>query len=294
MIGKTNGPGRLWPAFSARVEGGEVAWQTCGHGFSSENGDFCDLIRLGERSAVAVCGDVSGYGRQVAADARDVRDAFREIARRRVALAPSIASLNDRLIRLWADRPRSMFATAAFVRVQPEASGLHALGASAGHPLPLILRADGTLSFLGQPGQLLGVFHDPVVPLSHTVLYPGDALILYTDGIVDGLDLHDGTPSLAELVRGCAGASPRDIGDCVMLALAEATTDRMDDRAVLVIRADDHGGKRRRRDRRDSETVLAMTESATPILAGAPASSAMATHQQRQPDSIHASPAPQP
>lgn len=271
MTGRTHRPGQLWPSFTGRIDGGEVAWRTYGHGFPTESGDFCDMVRLGDGTAVAVCGDVSGRGRQVAADARAVRDAFREIGQRRSALVPCIAALNDRLIRLWADRPRSMFATAAFVRVRPEASGLHVLGASAGHPLPLILRSDGTLSFLGQPGQLLGVFPDPVVPLSHTLLHPGDALILYTDGVVEALDPRDGTPSFAQLVRGCAGASPGNIGDCVMLALAEATTDRSDDRAILVIRADDHRGRPRRGERQESETDTAVADSAMQTLAGAAA-----------------------
>ena len=86
---------------------------------------------------------------------------------------------------------------------------------------------------------LLGVFPDLPIETNHTILQPGDALILYTDGVADELDPYDGSPSLADLIRSCAGASAQEIGDCVMLAAAEATTETKDDRAVLVIRAGD-------------------------------------------------------
>ena len=64
--------------------------------------------------------------------------------------------------------------------------------ASGGHPLPYVLRADGTVEAVGEPGTLLGVL--PEVSLSDTAvrLDRGDTMVLYTDGVTEarGPDGH--------------------------------------------------------------------------------------------------------
>jgi phosphoserine phosphatase RsbU/P len=232
--------GRLaWPAFSGRVPGGEVAWRALGSGLGLDGGDFCDLFSLEDGSSLAVCGDVCGRGSRAAADARMVRDALRQIAGNERSLRRCLRRLNNRLIREWKDRPRTTFVTACVAHLRPGDSVLHVAHASAGHPLPLVLRADRSIASTGQTSGLLGVFPDLPIETNHTILRPGDALILYTDGVADEIDPYGGCPSLADLIRGCAGASAQEIGDCVMLAAAEATAETKDDRAVLVIRAGD-------------------------------------------------------
>ncbi len=228
-----------WPSFTGSVRGGQVAWRVCGRELRLEAGDFCDVVQLRDGSSLAICGDLGGRGPLVASDARTVRNLVRDIARHEVSLTRIVQRLNDRLIRTWADRPQTTFATAAFIRVREAEGGLHVVSASAGHPMPLVLRTDRSLAFLGRPGHLLGVFPDMPVELSHTVLRPGDAIILYTDSVIGGRDPFEGVPSLADLVCGCAGAPAGDIGDCVMLAVAESTTGEGGERAVLVIRAGD-------------------------------------------------------
>ena len=47
----------------------------------------------------------------------------------------------------------------------------------------MICRADGTIEQAGRPGTLLGMYEDIKIT-DHTVhLYPGDALLLFTDGV---------------------------------------------------------------------------------------------------------------
>jgi sigma-B regulation protein RsbU (phosphoserine phosphatase) len=55
--------------------------------------------------------------------------------------------------------------------------------ACAGHPVPVLRRADGTVSDVAISGPLIGVF--PQLDWRATTMYlnPGDALTLYTDGV---------------------------------------------------------------------------------------------------------------
>ena len=64
-----------------------------------------------------------------------------------------------------------------------DADSLQMRFAKAGHPSPLLLRADGTHEWLDAEGPLLGIFPDESFPTRTVQLRPGDRVILYTDGI---------------------------------------------------------------------------------------------------------------
>lgn len=57
----------------------------------------------------------------------------------------------------------------------------------AGHPEPVLLRADGSVSVLNQPGGLMGIIADEEYATSRVELAPGDRLVLYSDGASDAL-----------------------------------------------------------------------------------------------------------
>jgi sigma-B regulation protein RsbU (phosphoserine phosphatase) len=77
------------------------------------------------------------------------------------------------------------FCTVCYVRLRPQPGGARLTVCAAGHPLPAILRADGAVEFAGTPGTLLGVFTDIEVTDASVDLGPGDALVLFTDGLTD-------------------------------------------------------------------------------------------------------------
>jgi len=56
---------------------------------------------------------------------------------------------------------------------------------NAGHNYPIVLPAAGGCRYLEEGGIPLGITSDAAYPQSETSLAPGDAILLYTDGITD-------------------------------------------------------------------------------------------------------------
>lgn len=86
--------------------------------------------------------------------------------------------------------------------------GVRCTLASAGHPLPLLLRPDGSVRPAAEPQLLLGVVEN-VAYESHTFdLQPGDTLLCVTDGVTErrsGHRLLDDCDGLAHVLGGLRG-----------------------------------------------------------------------------------------
>jgi serine phosphatase RsbU (regulator of sigma subunit) len=119
-------------------------------------------------------------------------------------------------------------------------SGARLTVACGGHPPPVILRTNGRVDSVGNPGTLLGVFPDPELDDVMADLGPGDALILYTDGVI-------GTPSkgkvmteerVADMLAPLGGRSAVEIAELLERAVLEFQGGTLrDDVAILVLRA---------------------------------------------------------
>jgi serine phosphatase RsbU (regulator of sigma subunit) len=123
-------------------------------------------------------------------------------------------------------------ATAAQVLVDL-ASGSYVLR-SAGHPP--VLRWDHTASdwlIDTARGTALGVVDEPALELSKGVLEPGEALLFYTDGVVESreLDIEDGIAWLRTVARDAFVAGV----DGAPAAILDQISRGDDDRAVLFI-----------------------------------------------------------
>jgi serine phosphatase RsbU (regulator of sigma subunit) len=107
-----------------------------------------------------------------------------------------------------------------------------------GHPLPVVLRADGTVETAGRPGTLLGVFPDPVLFDRTVDIGPGDAMITFTDGVteVSGSGL-DGERRLTRVLSSCAGTNAEAIAERVERdVMHRGRRKTRDDMAVLILR----------------------------------------------------------
>jgi serine phosphatase RsbU (regulator of sigma subunit) len=147
-----------------------------------------------------------------------------------------LALLNEAILRERAD---DRFCTVAYATLHEEGDVARAVVACGGHPLPLVLRAEGTVEAVGSPGTLLGIHRTPELSDRAVTLGPGDALVLFTDGVADSPS-RDGVLAPEELeyiVAGAAGLGAEAIAARIEGPLA-ATGDRgtRDDAALLVLR----------------------------------------------------------
>lgn len=175
----------LLPMSIPRIPGFEIATlyrpSRLGGAFG---GDFYDVFGDGDVWYVAI-GDVCGKGPEAAAIMGMTRIALRSLAREDDArpLSSVLHLLNSFLLEseLMGDR----FCTVCVARLQLHDGGASLTTCLGGHPPPFVARADGTLTTVGDPGSLLGLFEDVVLNDAKTELSRGDALALFTDGVTE-------------------------------------------------------------------------------------------------------------
>ncbi len=197
----------LLPPVLPHVPGMELAARYHAAGAGNEvGGDFYDCFPTGGGDWALVIGDVCGKGAGAAAVTALARYTVRASAtlhsdRPQVVLE----DLNDAIRR--EGRADSRFCTVLYIALKPRADGVTARVATGGHPLPLLMRANGRVETVGRPGTLLGILPDPEIHTTEADLRPGDTLVLYTDGVTEVSPLDDrfGPEILAEFVAGCAG-----------------------------------------------------------------------------------------
>jgi serine phosphatase RsbU (regulator of sigma subunit) len=200
-------------------------------------GDFYDIFETGDRGWTVVMGDVCGKGPDAAAVTALARYTLRAAAMRQRLPSRSLSMLNEALLRQRDDR---RFCTVAYAYIEPLAHGARVGISSGGHPLPLLLRADGSVEPVGAAGTLLGVVPDPDLEDRAITLDPGDTLVFYTDGVIESRANSDGVLDerrLGELIATCAGRGPDTIAAMVEDAAVLSQNGRpRDDIAVLVLR----------------------------------------------------------
>ena len=202
-------------------------------------GDFYDVFESRPGRWFACVGDVSGKGTDAAVVTGLARHTVRAIARTTDRAADVLDFLNGAL-RRHAATPAFCTVGAACL-VPRDGGGFEVEVCSGGHPFPLVLRADGALEEIEVIGTMLGVSDAPALPRVDLVLHPGDALVLYTDGVTDARRIGGerfGEERLLAAVRDAAGADAEGIAQGVESAVrAHLPGASADDRAIVVLRA---------------------------------------------------------
>ena len=228
----------LLPAAIPEIPGVDVAVRYWANGDGVEvGGDFYDVFQVAHDRWAVVIGDVCGTGPTAAAVTGMARHTIATSAWHGDAPGEVLQNLNRAMRQRGADR----FCTVLYGSLTPAATGSTLTFACGGHPLPIVVRADGTAGTYGSYGSLIGVFDEIDVTTTTVELRAGDTIVLFTDGATDvppphGLTEREFTDVVA---RACVGAdSAEDIAERLHLSLSSILNidDREDDIALLIVR----------------------------------------------------------
>jgi sigma-B regulation protein RsbU (phosphoserine phosphatase) len=201
-------------------------------------GDFYDLFRARGTAVAALIGDVCGKGPEAASVTALARHTLRAAAAYE-ARPSAVLALLHRALREARDDGR--FCTVAYCDFEVRPDGARMLLCCGGHPLPLILRANGSVEPVGKLGTLLGADVEPVLSDVVVDLAPGDVIVLYTDGVTEvraGRKEIFGHRDLADLLASCSGLPADSVAQRIQDAVLEAANGRpRDDIAILVVGA---------------------------------------------------------
>jgi sigma-B regulation protein RsbU (phosphoserine phosphatase) len=201
-------------------------------------GDFFELFQLqrGLRPVGVVIADVTGKG----IGAGMLMAFARPVIHAAIDNSPGPAEALERTNRILVDEIRSGLFITAIAGVLDVATGRLRM-ANAGHEPPLIVPGDGgPIDAIEGGGVLLGAFRSLGVPELDVRLRPGDALVLYTDGVTDAKGPSGerfGEPRLLASVEAARGASAHDIVAALRDAVAEfrGSVPPADDITIVVI-----------------------------------------------------------
>jgi serine phosphatase RsbU (regulator of sigma subunit)/anti-sigma regulatory factor (Ser/Thr protein kinase) len=164
---------------------------------SAVGGDWYDVIELGHRRLGLSIGDIAGHGMAAATFMGQLRSAMR-------AYALDVDRPSEVLNRLarFANKEESRMATLLYATLNLDTCVVEL--SRAGHPYPLLLRADGNAEFLTEAsGPPVGAGSNGDYDEQRLTLKAGDTLVLYTDGLIERRDrrLSDGERDLIEAAR---------------------------------------------------------------------------------------------
>ena len=174
----------LLPDAAPTVEGYDIAGKSIPA--QTVGGDTFDFIEI-DGSHCAVClGDVSGKGLPASLIMTNAQATLRSVTLTDHTPGERIAVANNLLCRSTAD---DKFVT-LFYGVLNSAS--HELTyCSAGHEQPFLVSGDGSMRRLEMRGLALGVWEDMTYEQEAIALKPGDAVVVFSDGVPDATDTAD-------------------------------------------------------------------------------------------------------
>jgi serine phosphatase RsbU (regulator of sigma subunit) len=223
---------RRFPAFPDRPE-----IDLAGHLAPTRavGGDFYDFHFVGPDRLALSLGDASGKGVASAMFVGMARSALK-LESTKTADPGECLSEANRIIS--ADNETMMFMTTFMGFLDVRTGEL--VYANAGHLPPYLIGAGGVRAEALEPGVPLGVMDDYVFDAKSVRLAPGDALMLYSDGVTEAADLEGnlfGETRLEAVLTTQTGRSCAEIVAAVLDAVRRfaGTAPQADDIAILVV-----------------------------------------------------------
>ncbi len=197
-------------------------------------GDFYDYFLIDANRLAVIVADVSGKGTPASLFMAVSRTVMRSVTG-----AGDMASGMEAANRLLATHNTACMFVTIFVGVLDLSSGVLRY-CNAGHNPPYLLRAEGGYDTLGGTGIPFGIDAEMPYRIDETVLHPGDALFLFSDGITEAFDADHaefGSARLEAALEAGRGGSAAELVAGVLGATAAfaAGADQSDDVTALAL-----------------------------------------------------------
>ena len=200
-------------------------------------GDYYDFLPAGDNREVFLLGDVSGKGVPAALLMANLQAAFRSQAEESLcAPAALLESINRHFYHSTA---AERFATLFYGLYDDRTRQLRYVNCA--HNAPMLLRSSGELERLDATALMLGAFEHWNSTVGAVELVPGDALVIFSDGVTEaasGSGDEFGEERLVRMVRGRQGQPAAQLVDAILDAVAAFSSGpRSDDVTVMALRA---------------------------------------------------------
>ena len=181
-------------------------------------GDFFDVVRLGNGLVGLAAADVSDKGVPAALFMMSSRTLLKGTA---LGLGQPGAVLKEVNDLLGQDNATAMFVTLVYAVYDPVTGNF--IYANGGHNPPLLVHSDGGSEYLATTGGIaLGVAPGMSYDERMVTLAPGDAVIMYTDGVTEAMNAADelfGEARLQEVFRQSPPQDPQSAARAVFEAV---------------------------------------------------------------------------
>lgn len=186
--------------------------------YKKVGGDLFNIAPLDEHTIMVYLIDVSGHGIASAMVSVAVHQSLSPTTGRFLKQPLShppyyrITPPHEVLAGLDAEYPFERFEeffTISYLLINPHTGRVRY--ANAGHPLPLLMRRDGSLERLDHGGPLIGLNHRDESDEGEVQLREGDRLFLYTDGLTEQIDSYGVPYGEARLVANLHAQSGHDL-----------------------------------------------------------------------------------
>lgn len=154
--------------------------------YNRVGGDYYDYITLPDGRLAVIVADVVGHGVPAALMMAKLASECRVCLVGEPTPLAAINALNTRML-----GPRDRYTTLVLVVLDPDSHQVTVVNAA--HPAPVVRRADGKVEMRGEEerGTLLGIFPDMEYEEHTFELQPGDAIVLFTDGLNESMNDDD-------------------------------------------------------------------------------------------------------
>jgi len=221
----------LLPKVAPAIEGYEFAFSY--RSANTVGGDYYDFLLLPDGRVALVSADASGHG-MASALLMAIANTTLKLA---VDVDPEplpVARMMNRALQEAGGRRG--FLTLFYGVLDPVSGRLDHV--CAGHPFPMVRRADGSLAKLGSGSFPVGLRQELHLQAAEATLGRGDLLLLYTDGIPEAVDENGEAFGFERVERSlAAGGAPQEVHDRILEDLAdfEGNQKLRDDRSLVVI-----------------------------------------------------------